>query len=309
MTFKKYSSIENSYQAKYVSKFANYCPKIQDAQYVAREKLDGANIQLLFTPNKPMKVGKRTAFLEEGDKFFDIWSVLPKYKEELETLQKCTDQWNKQLRVYGELVGPGINRRVNYGNEKTIWIFDVYVDGILMTQHELGQFLNRKMLGDMLVPTVGYFNSLKDALDVSVDFDSRVLDIKDNVTEGVIIQPLCEVIRSPNGERFILKKKGEKFKEVERKKHPDQTKLQDPLVTKLNLEFRSYVNKNRVLSVFSKHGEISEPKQIGEYLRYVLDDAKQDFLKENTVVGLEDKQIKQVFNVGSMIVFMLKEYL
>ena len=87
MEFKKYSSIENTYRQKHIDKFDEVLPGWQEGTtFVAREKLDGANIQLVFTPDGLMKVGKRTSFLNESDSFFDIWNTLNKYSKELNCL-------------------------------------------------------------------------------------------------------------------------------------------------------------------------------------------------------------------------------
>jgi hypothetical protein len=59
-------------------------------------------------------------------------------------------------------------------------------------------------------------------------------------------------------------------------------------------------------NVFSHHGPIESPKQIGQYIRYMLEDAQGDFLKEHDVAELDKGQLKNVYNVGSMIANMLK---
>ena len=67
----------------------------------------------------------------------------------------------------------------------------------------------------------------------------------------------------------------------------------------------------RLQAVFSKNGEIERPDQIGDFIRLVLTDAKEDFLQDNqeAVDALDKAKQKRVYNVGSMIAFLLKEYL
>ena len=135
-----------------------------------------------------------------------------------------------------------------------------------------------------------------------------------NGSEGVVIQPYSKVLRMYNGERLILKKKSKAFedKEDKPKEHKAEPKEKD-IIYDLNKVFRTYITKNRVLDTFAKHGQIQEPKQIGEYINLVLDDAKADFFKDHDVKSLvpdlDKKREKDLFNVGSMIVNILKEYL
>ena len=93
----------------------------------------------------------------------------------------------------------------------------------------------------------------------------------------------------------------EKSKAKERKEHvPDHP---------LKAEFLTYINENRLESVFSKYGVIEKPQQIGEYIRYMLEDAKEDFLKDNDVSVLHKETLKEIFNAGHNIMKLLKEKL
>jgi small nuclear ribonucleoprotein (snRNP)-like protein len=47
-------------------------------------------------------------------------------------------------------------------------------------------------------------------------------------------------------------------------------------------------------------------KDFGKYINLVLDDAKEDFLKDNELPELDKKEIKLLFNVGSTVDLLLK---
>ena len=68
-----------------------------------------------------------------------------------------------------------------------------------------------------------------------------------------------------------------------------------------------------MLDTFSKHGEIQTPKDIGKYIKLILEDAKEDFLKDyninELVIDLDKNKEKAIFNVGSRIVNLLKSKL
>jgi hypothetical protein len=121
--------------------------------------------------------------------------------------------------------------------------------------------------------------------------------------EGVIIKPVNEYFSLHD--RFILKKKTEKFQErMKSKKEKIQNSFSDR-VNELKQVFESYLNENRVISAYSKHGKIESDKQIGEYIKIILEDMKKDFLKENDISELDKKEEKYIFNLGQEIVKFL----
>jgi hypothetical protein len=54
---------------------------------------------------------------------------------------------------------------------------------------------------------------------------------------------------------------------------------------------------------------MTEMKQMGNYIKLVLEDAKEDFLKEHTLPDLDEKTKKVIFNVGTDIALILKSLL
>ena len=93
--FKKYPSLENHYQNKFIDyAMDHFGAEVVNQKFIAREKLDGSNIQLVFTPDEKMKVGRRTAYLEDGEKFNDIWNTLEKYQNLISNYQAITDLSN-----------------------------------------------------------------------------------------------------------------------------------------------------------------------------------------------------------------------
>jgi len=311
MDFKKYSSIENSYQAKAVMFWLKAFPELKDELFILTEKIDGANLQLVFEPGvAEYKVGKRKSFLFQGSPFFDVWNTLARYDAETSVLQRHTDEIGKEVRVFGELFGPGINGRVNYGDKKKFRIFDIYIENILQSQAQLQSLAEKYKFKHLLVPTVAMITGLENALDFDEKFKSMILNIEGNLAEGFVLRPYWQVFRMPSGDKFVLKKKRVGFDD---KGNGTKSKTpKEPLpknIISLVANFQGYVNENRVLDTFSKYGPIESPKQIGEYIRYVLDDAKEDFLKDNPELDLDKSTAKIVFNVGKTIVELLKAHL
>lgn len=314
MDFKKFTSIENTYRQKFIDKFI--FP--EGCEFVAREKLDGANIQLLFTPGKPMKVGKRTAYIEENEDFYDIWNTLNKYKVELDGFQRYCDSLNEPIRIYGEIYGQGVQKRVKYGSEKYIALFDAEIGEKLLTQEEFELFIinfrninNNPNYETLLPKSYGIFSKLSDALSIDVENMER------SGAEGVVIQAYNHNVYNKHGERFIVKKKSNAFEDTRQDAIARGAGRAEPkegdVIYSLNRKFREYINKNRILDIYAKYGPITEPKQIGDYIKYTLDDAKTDFLKDHDlsilVPDMDKKKEKDLYNVGGIIVNYLKENL
>jgi hypothetical protein len=303
MEFKKYNSIENHYRQKFIDKMLYHNPEAADALWIAREKLDGANIQLVFSPNEPMKVGKRSQYITPDDNFFDIWETLARYSHEVDVLQRYAKLYNTNVRFYGEIYGPGINGRVNYGEAKRIAIFDAEIDSKLLTQEELESFLYARNFTHLL-PKQFAKGKLMDVLQVDVEVGN---------CEGVVIKPYDRNFFMNELERFIIKKKAQSFLDQERNEGKPARENTSDVAYNINKEFMKYINENRVLDVFAKHGPITEPKQIGEYIKLVIEDAKQDFLKDHDlnvlIPGMTEKQERMVYNVGGVIVGFLKKHL
>lgn len=307
MEFKKYSSLENTYNSKFLHKFLIQNPDAEKEVWVAREKIDGANIQLVFTPNEPMRVGSRNQWVNEGDSFYDIWTVIDKYKAELLTIQEEADRTDLTFRVYGEIYGQGVQNRIDYGPEKRICFFDVetinYVKDVnLYTQNQFENFIEELDLVHMLPKSYGTAY-LQDLL---------VLDVEQDNIEGIVIKPYHSNFFLGDS-RVVFKKKSARFKD---KEGNDKVRIPKPGEDKilfLNLEFRKYITKNRVLDCFSKNGPIQDQKEMGKYIKLVLEDAKIDFLKDvdlaSSIENYEPKMDKQIFNVGGDVANLLKEHL
>ena len=76
--FKKYSSIENSFDAEFMDKVRAEMPS--DLKYVVQEKVHGANTSFLCDGND-VCFAKRTAVLADNEKFYDYEQILAEYRD------------------------------------------------------------------------------------------------------------------------------------------------------------------------------------------------------------------------------------
>jgi len=309
--FEKYPSIENSYREKEINTWLGYHPELVNEHFILQEKIHGSNIQFIFRPRLPMAYASRNRVLGD-ENFHGLHEVMERedFKEFISKVQTIVDNNEyilDTLRFYGELFGANIQKGVDYGRERQILFFDIKMDNTWLNQNLFYKFMFDNGLLDFKVPNFGVVPGLGNALAYDTVKDSLILGKENNIIEGVVIKPYFNVYESPEGSLFYLKKKNEQFKENSRK--PKEFQDINPDVVQMSVAFREYITENRLQNVFSKYGEIEKPNQIGDYIRYILEDAKEDFLKDYDLSEFEAKEQKAIFNVGSLIVSMLKKNL
>jgi len=308
MDFVKWPSIENTYQEKFITSALSAFPELTTATYLITEKLHGSNWQFCVSPDG-VRCGSRKRFLDPAGSFqgADVTAITKKYSHVISYLQQKAIRTGHTYRLFGELIGLNVQKGVDYGEGHRILFFGLMVDDVLLPPPFLGVLVTTT--GIPLVPIVTKVQGLRAALEYDTNFLSLLNPVEGNICEGVVIQPYRRVYQLPNGSTFLLKKKNEAFMEKQRMPKPPSPGA--PEVTRLNLVFRNYLTGARLDGVFSKRGRIEEIQQMGQYIRYMLEDAKEDFLKdhEEAFAALSKGEQRKTLNVGSTIANMLKDAL
>lgn len=313
--FKEYSSIENHYNSKWVNYFLSIHPELKDEVFILQEKIDGANFQVIISSDS-IHFARRSGMLDATDNFYGWQNVVSAYYEEFKNIQSSARVASgRVVRLYGELYGKGIQKRVNYGDSKYFCIFDVSIGDTNLAPDEVFYFLDKYNLGILLPPTVDIVKGLEFALNYSEEFKSLLTPDgydKDNFAEGFVIKPYHKFYAMSHRQRlepFFIKKKNPKFKEVKER----APKVEDTTDRTLNYLFLSYLTENRLASVFSKEGVIQDQSEIGKYINFMIVDAKKDFMKdhEEKLIGLDEKEIKLIFgrDAGKVILPFLMDQL
>lgn len=305
MEFVKYCSIENHYQEKTINAWCKLYPELYNEEYIIQEKIHGSNFSIWFEKNADdvsIKFGKRNSFLEETDSFFNwqqvverenIKLVISRIKEYLKN-SNCTN-----ITLFGELYGEGIQKGVYYSSIKNIVFFDIKVDGLYMSPKFMEELFDKLELKNMLVPKISVIKGLDNALKIDTCFNSKLADIDfiegNNICEGVVIKPYNKVYYYVA--LFYIKKKNDKFKEVQRAPKVKDERSSSAL--ELREIFKGYINKNRLDNIFSKYGKIQELKDVGKYISLTTEDAKKDFFKDylDEFASLNNKDKKFVVSV------------
>lgn len=296
-TFRKWPSIENTYQQQHIDWWLLRHPELAKIDYIITEKLDGANVQICAEPDGEISYGTRNGFASGAALFgwpANAPEVVGNLDMVLSTIKATAHLAESDATLYGEIYGPGVQKGVNYGDSKGVAFFGAKIGDELMPFRFLGKVI-------AAVPVVATVQGLEAALAYDAEFDSLLSGQENNICEGVVIQPI-EPVRDGDS-YFLLKKKNEAFKEKQKEK---KVRAPDEVVDPLNAAFRQYITEQRMDNVFSREGPIEDKSQIGKYIGLILIDAIGDFTKDYPEIQtLDKKQRKAIFNVGSAVAKML----
>lgn len=306
MGFIKYPSLINSYKEDLIS-------ISKETNCVVLEKLDGANVQFVFEPYKDVRFASRNQICSSD--FYGMNEVIDRdCKDFIKHIQNYVDMYNINVNLYGELIGPKIQKRIYYGDIKSISFFDIMRDGRLLPFNQFIVMLECFYIPNYMWPIFINSGKYSDMAKIDNTFQSKFIPVdRENIAEGIVIKPIEFVQVNEYNEVCIVKSKNEKFTEVKRQKN--NINQFDSSIKKLKDKFAGYINENRCLSYFSKAGTIESEKQIGMYIKEILEDAKNDFYldlteEENSVINEADqKEKKYIFNVGSSIANLLIGFL
>lgn len=288
--FKKYQSIENSYQTSHIEFYVNkFGKELLDSTFVVTEKLDGANFQINVTKEE-IKYGRRTDYLKEDEKFFNWNEIKGKYEVIGKHIQQCLNMPKEkqmivlgrelkmsEITLYFEMISNKINKRVKYFHDNRIELvcIDVFVDNKKLNYFDGIAFLQSLgLINIRFAPVFGVVEGLSKALDFPTRFNSGLIELENNLIEGIVIQPL-EPEKFKTNEYFILKKKNKEFME--------KIKVEKEYVSYAEkfLFLDNYINDNRLISAESKLGKFQSTKQIGEFMKEINQDVISDLIKEN----------------------------
>lgn len=314
MKFKKYNSITNHYDEKFIEKIKR--EDMDKGNWTVSEKLHGANLSIWYD-GKRMRFAKRTSFLDDDESFYGLQNIKNELEEKVKLLRK---QWypHKEVVVYGEIIGGSyphkdvpknpnakkVQAGIWYSPDNLFYTYDLVVDG---QYKDFGKAMPAlKKSGFSIVPFIKFGVSFEDALATNISFDTKVPielglpQIKDNLCEGVVIRPEKTCFLKSR-ERVVLKKKNKKFLERAQKK---KRKLSKKTLTKEEQvildTWNQYITQQRYDNVVSKLGEVTK-KDFGKIMGLFGKDAYEEFSDEN------HKMILDLNNLESSVQSKIKK--
>ena len=107
--FRKFNSLENSYNTKNIRRWLHFHPELKDELFTVEEKIDGANLSIIVKKNKELFFASRNQVCGnlEFVNFFTLSSILPNYLEMIEKLRDFASHENHNFNFYFEFYGRG----------------------------------------------------------------------------------------------------------------------------------------------------------------------------------------------------------
>lgn len=332
MIFKTYNSIENAYQTRVIDQIR--LQSFWEEIFIVQEKVHGANFSF-FSDGKEIKIGKRTAFIDKDEKFFNAHHILEHYKKNvMEVFKKVKTIYPdvETVVIYGELFGGGykhkevepvkdavkVQKGIEYAPHNEFYAFDIKLNGTTYLDIDITNQIFEET--GFFYAKILFQGTLEEALKFPNDFDSKIPawlglpEIENNMCEGTIVKTL-KTKYFGNGSRVILKNKNEKWTEkskMVRKERPAQKEVRfSENAQNIWDEIQKYATINRLNNVVSKIGEF-EPKMVGKVIglfsKDILEDFEKDFQKAFTTIEKEEqKRINKKLN--SLVIDVVKEEL
>lgn len=308
MQFTKYQSIENAYNKKLIQIIFDHglAPDDGTAPYIVTEKVHGSNFGIhMDVTNGKLEYSKRSGFIGEGN-FMGHLNIVESLVPLCDKLYAALGDYVKEsIVIHAEIYGgiwqgesethaTKVQREVEYSKSNHIACFDLEIDGGYVAPIEAFPIL--QACGFPMVPIIGVYNSLRDALEVENTFDSLVpgrhllkAEEGKNLAEGVVIRPFNRIAQLSNGKRVILKNVSQSFRENNGKVAAAPKELSQPVKDLIQVT-SPYLNANRLTHVLSK--DTFTQKDFGKVMGLLVQDALEDYIKECTefeaVKGLKD---------------------
>lgn len=332
MIFKTYNTIENAYQARVIDQIR--MQGFGDEVFIVQEKVHGANLSF-FTDGKEIKMAKRTAFIEQDEKFYNAHDILERYRKNvIHIFEKVKAVYPdmETVVIYGELFGGGykhkevapvkdaikVQKGIEYAPHNEFYGFDIKLNGTTYLDTDLANQIFEET--GFFYAKILFQGTLEEALKFPNAFGSKIPawlglpEIEDNMCEGTIIKTL-KTRYFGNGARVILKNKNEKWTEkskVVRKERPARKDVHfSGKAREIWEEIRSYVTVNRLNNVMSKTGEF-EPEMMGKIIGLFSQDVLEDFEKDfpEAFAAIEKDEQKRINKkLNSLVIDLVKQEL
>jgi Rnl2 family RNA ligase len=323
--FKKYSSLENHYNNKFIEKLRTH--GMTAGEWVAREKIHGTNFSLIIERDA-VTCAKRTGPILPAEDFYGYEIVLKNYSDSIKAVQEIMETAaTVSYQVFGEFAGGGIQKGVDYG-AKDFYVFDIIVttesgDETYVDDYMMEAFCNS--FGFKMAPLLGR-GKFEDLIQLPNDLDVVVKDYNfmvdnvglveankhvwkaiaagDNTAEGYVLKP-CYPKWAPNGTRVAIKCKNSKFSEKSKSDKPIKPKVElSEIDNNLLAILAQYVTLNRVNNVISKIGTVTA-KDFGKVMGLTV----QDILEETAREGITLEQTDNPSEVKKELIELVKEVL
>ena len=203
-SFIKYPKIVNYHFPE--SDFAVELAENSEELAIITEKIDGCNVQFVLRKGDPeIDVCSRSQVLGPEDDLYGLWDFLAFESLNAKTVLAVLHNLQKiiedslvieSINIYGEFFGPGIQNRINYGDEKKIYFFDMRINGKFVSPDEFytymrtieGRLAKEEFVYDHFVAPILAVTPWEDAVSFDTSIQSKISPNQE-IIEGIVIKP------------------------------------------------------------------------------------------------------------------------
>lgn len=307
--FRKYHSIENSYNLKFIEIIKNL--PCSNEIWIVTEKVHGANMNFTCTPDNVIPGKRNSQLLTNDDKkiFYSSINIINKTKLLLKNI--CQKLKSDYIIVYGELFGglykdiqnTPIQQGIHYSPNHNFYVFDIYMNNEYLPHHQVIEIC--KDLGLFYAPILfeGLFDEALKWSDEHKNNNTHIpkllglSEMEENIMEGHVLKPV-KPCRDRRGKHIFIKNKNDKFGEINGKKYKIK-KTQNKTLTEQQTKYCEmtlyYITKQRYDNVVSKEGLVTI-KDIKKIAGLMTKDVLKDFYHDNSDISTKDKK-----NINSFV--------
>lgn len=296
MNIIKYPSLTNHYSLAQIKDHEQLC----EVDYVATEKIHGANVSVIVDNYGNIEVTKRTLALTDEEKRVSPWVTLVNFVDEfdnqlIEWAEQAKNIVNDdrafQVHFYGEIFGDEVNTMtydLNNQKKRAIRFFNILVsfdeeNGILLSPEEMRSILPE----ELVVPFIK-----KDTLINLLKESEECASVFGGDAKGQVFAPNQQIALSEAGlSTPIIKFKYEKFMEKQPISPTRPSKIHTPAEMAVLHSIKERATLQRVENVMS-HGEIQPTEQnTGTVIKAVVQDIVEEVLREQSEI--EEKLLRK----------------
>lgn len=290
----------------------------KDGEWCTMEKVHGANFNF-STNGTSIYTGKRTSFLNEGDKFFHWTDMHEKYEKILlqifHEIKNTIDPNIEYIYFYAELFGgsyphksvprnpgtSGIQKRLYYSPNYEVIFYDIKIKQKGGQQYYIDYDVALSIFKhySLFSAEILFSGNFSDVIKQNPVFLTTISErlgyppIKDNFAEGLVLKKI-------KGSRPILKNKNPTFDEKNSVPiNKNDTMIEEKLA-------KIYVTRNRLDSVLSKEFEDHSIKQFRDITLKLSNDAINECLADPIDVEYDLNKLRRTF--GKYSGTIVKEY-
>lgn len=296
MNIIKYPSLTNHYSLAQIKDRE----QLFDVEYIATEKIHGANISIVVDNYGNIEVTKRTLALTDEEKRVAPWVTLLNFVNNanrqirywaMQAKKLVDDNRVSQVHFYGELFGDEVNTMtydINGQKKRAIRFFNILVsfdeeNGVLLSPDEMRSILPEHLVVPFIKRDT-LINLLKESEERTSAFGGDA--------EGQVFAPNQRITLSEAGlSTPIIKFKYEKFMEKQPISPTRPSKIHTPAEMAVLHSIKERATLQRVENVMS-HGEIQPTEQnTGTVIKVVVQDIVEEVLREQPEI--EEKILRK----------------